>query len=237
MILRPIFVPVARERNLVKKLLSAVAVAAASLAWPAALAPLALLGALAPAHAQQAAAGPDVLVRQISTDVIDSVKADKAIQAGDINKILALVDTKVMPSVNFEVVTRSAVGPKWREATPEQRAKLQAEFKTLLVRVYAGALTQIRDQTVEVTRTQPVPSSTQVVVQSEVRGKGEPIKLDYRLDKFSETWKIIDVNVGGIWLVQSYRSQFAQVLGGTGGIDALITRLVDQNKSAASGKS
>jgi phospholipid transport system substrate-binding protein len=190
---------------------------------------------VAPTQAQQAATTPDALVRQISTDVIDSVKGDKALQSGDINKIIALVDAKVMPSVNFEVVTRSAVGPKWREATPEQRAKLQAEFKSLLVRVYAGALTQIRDQSVEITRTQPVQNSTQIVVQSEVRGKGEPIKLDYRLDKFSEAWKIIDVNVGGIWLVQSYRSQFAQVLGGNGGIDALITRLVDQNKAAASG--
>jgi phospholipid transport system substrate-binding protein len=198
--------------------------------------------ALAPAHAQTAApaaaAGtPDALVGQISKDVIDSVKGDKAIQAGDIGKIIGLVDTKVMPSVNFEVVTRSAVGPKWREATPEQRTKLQAEFKTLLVRVYAGALTQIRDQTVEVTKTLPVQGGNQVVVQSEVRGKGEPIKLDYRLDKFGEAWKIIDVNVGGIWLVQSYRSQFAQVLGGTGGIDALITRLVEQNKAGGGTKS
>ncbi len=210
---------------------------------------LATTVALAPVHAQQAApaapavaavasaAAPDLLVRQISIDVIDSVKGDKAIQAGDIGRIIGLVDTKVMPSVNFEVVTRSAVGPKWREATPEQRTKLQNEFKTLLVRVYAGALTQIRDQSVEVTKTLPVQGGTQVVVQSEVRGKGEPIKLDYRLDKFSEVWKIIDVNVGGIWLVQSYRSQFAQVLSGTGGVDALITRLVDQNKSAAGAKS
>jgi len=180
----------------------------------------------------QATTTADALVRQISTEVIDTVKGDKAIQGGDLGKILALVDTKVMPHVNFEVITRSAVGPKWREASPEQRTKLQTEFKTLLVRVYAGALTQIRDQVVEITKTQPVASSTQVVVQSEVRGKGEPIKLDYRLDKFSEAWKIIDVNVGGIWLVQSYRSQFAQVLGGTGGIDALITRLVEQNKAA-----
>lgn len=197
---------------------------------------------IAPAHAQTTAAAssaaattgaaPDALVRQISTDVINSVKSDKAIQAGDIGRIIGLVDTKVMPSVNFEVVTRSAVGPKWREATPEQRTKLQSEFKTLLVRVYAGALTQIRDQAVEITKTLPVPGGSQVVVQSEVRGKGEPIKLDYRLDKFAEAWKIIDVNVGGIWLVQSYRSQFAQVLGGTGGIDALITRLVEQNKTA-----
>jgi phospholipid transport system substrate-binding protein len=133
-------------------------------------------------------------------------------------------------------MTRSAVGPKWREATAEQRSKLQAEFKTLLVRVYAGALTQIKDQTVEITKTQPVPQSTQVVVQSEVRGKGEPIKLDYRLDKFGDDWKIIDVNVGGIWLVTSYRSQFAQELG-SAGVDGLIAKLVERNKNAAAGKS
>ena len=224
-----------------KKLVSAAVVFAASVAPGASpvvpVAALAALSALAltPARAQQVA--PDTFVRQISTEVIDSVKADKGIQGGDVSKILVLVDTKVMPNVNFEVVTRSAVGPKWREASTEQRTKLQNEFKTLLVRVYAGALTQIRDQTVEITRSQPVQNSTQVIVQSEVRGKGEPIKLDYRVDKFNDAWKIIDVNVGGIWLVQSYRSQFAQVLGGTGGIDALITRLVEQNKSAAGSKS
>ena len=177
-------------------------------------------------------AAPDALVKRISTEVIDTAKTDKAIQSGDVNKVIALVDAKVMPSVNFEVMTRSAVGPKWREATPEQRTKLQAEFKTLLVRVYAGALTQIKDQTVEITKTQPVPQSTQVVVQSEVRGKGEPIKLDYRLDKFDADWKIIDVNVGGIWLVTSYRSQFAQELG-KGGVDGLINALAERNKAAA----
>jgi phospholipid transport system substrate-binding protein len=184
------------------------------------------------ASAAIAEVAPDALVKQISTEVIDTAKADKAIQAGDVNKIITLVDAKVMPSVNFEVMTRSAVGPQWRGASPEQRSKLQVEFKTLLVRVYAGALTQIKDQTVEITKTQPVQGSTQVVVQSEVRGKGEPIKLDYRLDKFSDAWKIIDVNVGGIWLVQSYRSQFGQVLS-NGGIDALITRLTEQNKANA----
>ena len=191
---------------------------------------LAIVGAV------RAETAPDALVKKISTEVIETAKTDKAIQAGDVNKVIALVDTKVMPSVNFEVMTRSAVGPKWREATPEQRGKLQAEFKTLLVRVYAGALTQIKDQTVEITKTQPVPQSTQVVVQSEVRGKGEPIKLDYRLDKFDADWKIIDVNVGGIWLVTSYRSQFATELG-KGGIDGLIAALAERNKAAASGKS
>lgn len=194
--------------------------------WTAAFLALALLGLA------QAGTAPDALVKKISGEVIDTAKTDKAIQAGDVNRVIALVDSKVMPSVNFEVMTRSAVGPKWRGATPEQRSKLQAEFKTLLVRVYAGALTQIKDQTVEITRTQAVPQSTQVVVQSEVRGKGEPIKLDYRLDKPADAWKIIDVNVGGLWLVQNYRSQFATELN-KGGIDGLINALVERNKTAA----
>ena len=188
------------------------------------------LTAVAPA---QASDEPQALIKRIAADVIDAAKADAAIQTGDINKIITLVDAKVMPSVNFETMTRSAVGPQWRSATPEQRTKLQAEFKTLLVRVYSGALTQIKDQTVEITRTQAVPNSTQVVVQSEVRGKGEPIKLDYRLDKGTDGWKIIDVNVGGIWLVQNYRSQFATELG-KGGIDGLIGKLAERNKAAKS---
>jgi len=185
------------------------------------------LGALA--HAETA---PDALVRQISSEVIDTAKADKAIQAGDVGRIVTLVDTKVMPHVNFEAMTRSAVGPQWRSATAEQRKRLQEEFKILLVRVYAGALTQIKDQTVEVTKTLPVPGGSQVVVQTEVRGKGDPIKLDYRLDKVAEDWKIIDVNVGGIWLVTSYRSQFATELN-AGGIDGLIAKLAERNKAAA----
>ncbi|HNU09930.1 MAG TPA: ABC transporter substrate-binding protein [Rubrivivax sp.] len=188
---------------------------------------------LAPALAQ---ATPEAFVAKISAEVLDAVKADPALQSGNIQKIIELVDAKVMPSVNFEVMTRSAVGPQWRHATAEQRAKLQAEFKSLLVRVYSGALTEIKDQTVQITKTLPVPQSTQVVVQSEVRGKGEPIKLDYRLDKYSDVWKIIDVNVGGIWLVTSYRSQFAPELG-KGGIDGLISTLAERNKAAAAGKS
>ena len=179
---------------------------------------------------------PDALVRQISIDVIEAAKADKAIQAGDLTRIVALVDTKVMPSVNFETATRSAVGPQWRTATPEQRSRLQGEFKLLLLRLYSGALSQVKDQTVEVTKTLPVPGSAQVIVQTEVRGKGEPIKLDYRLDKAAGdgAWKIIDVNVGGIWLVQNYRSQFAGELT-KGGIDGLINVLVEKNKSGAKG--
>ena len=191
-----------------------------------------VLAAASPVHAQATA---DALVRQISVEVIDTAKADKSVQAGYISHILALVEAKVMPHVNFEVVTRSAVGPKWREASADQRAKLQTEFKTLLVRVYAGALSQLREQSVEVTKTLPVPGSSQIVVQTEVRGKGEPIKLDYRLDRAGDApWKIIDVNVGGLWLVQNYRSQFGQELS-KGGLEGLINTLVERNKSAAKG--
>lgn len=186
-----------------------------------------LVALVAPAYAQTA---PDALVKQISTDVIEAAKADKGVQSGDLSRIQALVDSKVMPSVNFEVATRSAVGPQWRTATPEQRTKLQAEFKTMLLRLYAGALAQVKDQTVEITKTQPVQGSTQTIVQSEVRGKGEPIKLDYRLDKTGDAWKIIDVNVGGIWLVQNYRSQFANELT-KGGLDGLINTMVERNKA------
>jgi phospholipid transport system substrate-binding protein len=188
-----------------------------------------LAAVIAPAHAE---VSPDALVRQISVDVIEAAKADKTIQAGDFGRISALVDTKVMPSVNFEVATRSAVGPQWRGATPEQRTRLQTEFKVLLLRLYSGALQQVKDQSVEVTKTLPVQGSTQVVVQTEVRGKGEPIKLDYRMDKFGGAWKIIDVNVGGIWLVQNYRSQFAEQLS-KGGVDGLINSLVERNKAAS----
>jgi phospholipid transport system substrate-binding protein len=207
-------------------LLGSTAVLAQAVPPPAA--PPAAVVQVAPA----AVSAPDALVRQISSQVLDAAKADKGIQAGDVGKVIALVDAKVMPSVNFEVMTRSAVGVPWRTATPEQRTKLQAEFKTLLARVYAGALAQVKDQTVEITKTLPVQGSTQVVVQSEIRGKSDPIKLDYRLDKLETAWKIIDVNVGGIWLVQSYRSQFAPVLSSSG-VDGLITQLADQNKAAA----
>ncbi|MEY3295685.1 MAG: hypothetical protein RLZZ451_1733 [Pseudomonadota bacterium] len=192
---------------------------------------------LATGAALAAAPAPDVLIRQVSTEVLETARNDKAIQAGDIARVAALVENKVMPHVDFEVVTRSAVGPQWRSASAEQRSRLQAEFKQLLIRVYAGALTELRDQSVQITRTQPVQGSTQVIVQSEVRGKGEPVKLDYRLDKRgaagAESWKIIDVNVAGLWLVQNYRTQFAQELT-KGGIDGLIAALVERNKGGKS---
>ena len=180
----------------------------------------------------QTATAPDALIKQVSTEVIDTVKADKAIQAGDVGKIIALVDSKVMPHVNFQRMTASAVGRHWRTATPEQQKRLQDEFKILIVRTYAGALTQVKDQTVQLKPLRAAPEDNEVVVRTEVKGRGEPIQLDYRLEKANAAWKIYDVNVLGVWLVEQYKSSFAQEIG-AGGIDGLIAKLAEKNKAAA----
>ncbi|MGL6110346.1 MAG: MlaC/ttg2D family ABC transporter substrate-binding protein [Rubrivivax sp.] len=187
------------------------------------------LAAVAPAHADTA---PDELIRQVSVEVIDLVKADKAIQAGDVARIVALVDGKVMPHVNFQRMTASAVGRNWRSATPEQQKRLQEEFKTLLVRSYAGALTQVKDQTVQLKPLRGNPGDTEVVVRTEIKGKGEPVQLDYRLEKAGDSWKIYDVNVLGVWLVEQYRTSFNQEIAASG-IDGLIAKLAERNKGAA----
>jgi phospholipid transport system substrate-binding protein len=186
------------------------------------------VSAALPARADTA---PDELIRRVSNEVIESVKADKAIQAGDVSRIITLVDTKVMPHVNFQRMTASSVGRNWRSATPEQQKRLQEEFKTLLVRSYAGALTQVKDQTVHLKPMRSNPGDTEVVVRTEVRGKGEPVQLDYRLEKSGDSWKIYDVNVLGVWLVEQYRVSFNQEIT-AGGIDGLIAKLAERNKSA-----
>ncbi|MDC8771591.1 ABC transporter substrate-binding protein [Paucibacter sp. hw8] len=186
----------------------------------------------APAMAADASA-PDLLIRQLSLETLEAVKADKSIQGGDLQKIIALVDGKVMPHVNFQRMTASAVGRFWRQATPEQQKRLQDEFKTLLVRTYAGALTQVKDQTIALKPLRAGADDTEVVVRTEIRGKGDPIQLDYRLEKVSGVWMIFDVNVLGIWLADQYRNSFAQEIGANG-IDGLIKTLADKNQKASS---
>jgi len=173
---------------------------------------------------------PDALVKRISTEVLDAVKSDAAIQAGDVGRITALVDGKIMPNVNFTRMTASAVGRFWRQATPEQQKRLQDEFKTLLVRTYSGALGEVKEHTLSFKPLRAKPEDTEVVVRSEVRGRGEPIQLDYRLEKTAGGWKIYDLNVLGVWLVETYRSQFAQEINNKG-LDGLITSLAQRNKS------
>jgi len=199
--------------------------------WVSAALVSSVLWLAGPVHAEMEA--PDALIKRISTEALAAVKADPAIQAGDLGRIVALVDSKIMPSVNFGRMTSSAVGRFWRQATPEQKEKLQSEFKTLLVRTYSGALGEVRDQTLSFRPLRSRAEDTEVVVRTEVRGRGEPIQLDYRLEKTPDGWKIYDINVLGLWLVDTYRSQFAQEINANG-IDGLIAALAQRNKSAAS---
>ena len=178
---------------------------------------------------------PDAFVKRISNETLDAVRSDKSIKGGDINKIMQLVDSKLMQHVNFRRMTALATGPGWRKATPEQQERLQEEFKLLLIRTYSGALSQINDQSIEIKPLRGATDDKNLVVQTEIRGKGEPIQLDYRLEKTpgeGAGWKIFDLNVLGIWLVENYRSQFSKEIN-AGGVDGLIKSLSDRNKSNA----
>jgi phospholipid transport system substrate-binding protein len=181
--------------------------------------------------APQSAEAPDVLIKRLSTEVLDSIKADKSIQSGDTSKVITLVDTKIMPNVNFARMTSAAVGRGWRQATPEQQKRLQEEFKILLVRTYSGALSEVRDQTIAMKPLRAAAEDTEVVVKSEIKGRGDPIQLDYRMEKTAAGWKIYDLNVLGVWLVETYRSQFAQEINANG-VDGLVSKLEQRNKSA-----
>ncbi len=208
------------KRRFLGRLLAALAVSTSSLlAWPA-------------SAADEAA---DVLIKRLSTEVLDSIRNDKAIQGGDVSRIVALVDAKVLPNVNFQRMTASAVGPAWRQASPEQQKRLQEEFKILLVRTYAGALTQVSDQTIFVRPMRAAADDKEVVVRTEIKGRGDAIQLDYRLEKTpgeGAGWKIYNLNVLGVWLVETYRSQFAQEINAKG-INGLIGSLSERNKTNA----
>jgi len=204
--------------------------------WGQALSALVLMlaGCLAMSGAAAAVDDtPDAFIKRVSTDILDTIKADKSILSGDTNKIGVLVDQRVMPHLNFQRMTASAVGPGWRQATPEQQKRLQEEFKTLLVRTYSGALSQVSDQTIVVKPLRAAPDDKEVIVRTEVRGKGDPIQLDYRVEKASgdaSGWRIYNLNVMGVWLVDNYRSQFAQEINAKG-VDGLIASLAERNKS------
>lgn len=182
--------------------------------------------------AQAADEAPDAMIKRLSDEVLATIKTDKDVKNGNLDRIMQVVDAKIMPVVNFQRMTASAVGPAWREATPEQRKRLQDEFKVLLVRTYSGALSQVSDETISMKPTRGVPADNDVVVRTEIRGRGDPIQLDYRLEKTASGWKIYNLNVVGVWLVETYRSQFAQEVNAKG-IDGLIASLTDRNKANA----
>ncbi len=176
---------------------------------------------------------PDVLVKRISQEVLDAAKSDKDIQGGNQKRVLELVEVKVLPYVNFQHMTSLAAGRFWREATPEQQKSLTNEFRALLVYTYSGAISQIRDQKLEFKPMTGDLADNDVVVRSQVtRAGGEPIQLNYRLEKLPVGWRIYDVNVLGAWLVETYKGNFAAEIG-RGGIDGLIKTLSDKNKQLA----
>ncbi len=176
----------------------------------------------------------DQLVKRISTEVIDTAKNDKDIQAGNQKRINDLVESKILPYVNFQRMTSLAAGKSWREATPEQQKQLTAEFRTLLVYTYSGAIAQIRDQQVEYKPFRSAPDDTEVEVRTQViQKRGEPIPLNYRLEKTPTGWKIFDINVLGAWLVETYKGTFTSEISKSG-IDGLIKTLSEKNKKLAS---
>ena len=196
---------------------------------------LATLGFAASAFAATPAAGeaPDALVKRISGDVLETAKSDKDIQAGNQKKVMDLVETKILPYVDFQRMTALAAGRFWRDATPEQQKSLANEFRTLLIFTYSGALSQVRNETIEFKPMRADPADTEVEVRSQVNvARGEPIQLNYRLEKTPGGWKIFDINVLGAWLVETYKGNFAAEIGKTG-IDGLIKKLAERNKQLA----
>lgn len=191
------------------------------------------LGFALPVHAADET--PDALIERLTKDALDTIESDASIKSGDVTRIIELVDVKIMPYVNFQRMTASAVGPGWRQATPEQRKRLESEFKTLLVRTYSGALSQAKNLTFKVKPLRAAAEDKEVIVRTQIFGRGDPVQLDYRLEKtpgVGAGWKIFNLNVMGVWLVDTYRSQFAQEINAKG-IDGLIASLSERNKSNA----
>ncbi len=200
-----------------------------ALGWAAALSFSSLTGSVM----AQASESPEVLIQRVAAELIEAVRTDAALRNGDQTRVIALVDNRLLPHVNFTRMTASSVGRFWRQATPEQKQRLQAEFKTLLVRTYSGALSQVKDQTLVVKPLRANPGDTEVIVRSELRTPGrDPVQLDYRVEKTDAGWKVYDLNVLGVWLVETYRGQFAQEINAKG-LDGLIAALAQRNRGNA----
>jgi phospholipid transport system substrate-binding protein len=178
---------------------------------------------------------PDGLIKTVVSDVMASVKSDPEIQKGNISRIVDLVEKKIVPYADMRRTTEMAMGPNWKKATPEQQAQLVFEFKTLLIRTYSGALSQLRDQTIQFKPLRAAPDDKEVVVKTVLIGRGDPVPLDYRLEKTANGWRVYDMNIMGVWLVEAYRNQFANQIGQSG-IEGLVKFLQDRNKQLAAAK-
>ncbi len=190
---------------------------------------IAIVVLLAPALSRAADLGPDEIVRQVTADVLESVQKDKQLQSGDRRRALALAEEKILPLIDFEQATQLAVGRAWRQATPEQRARLVMEFRSMLVRIYSNALGVYRGQTMRVQPVRMAKDATDVTVRNQYLSPGKPpLAVDYSMRKVDGTWKIYDIVAEGISLVLTYRGEFEQVVQ-QGGIDGLIKQLAEKN--------
>jgi phospholipid transport system substrate-binding protein len=178
---------------------------------------------------------PDGLIKTVTTQVLDQIKADKQIQSGNIPRITELVNEKILPYTDFTRTTRLVMGRNWNTATPEQQKQIVEQFKMLLIRTYSGALAQVRDQQIQYKPFRADPSDTDVVVRSVVLNNGSPIELDYRLYKTAQGWKVYDINVLGAWLIQAYQQQFNEQIQ-QHGVTGLVQFLTQRNQQLASGK-
>lgn len=191
---------------------------------------LALTALATPALAELA---PDALARSVTDEVLTIVRADKELQSGNPQKVAQLVETKVLPHFNFNRMTQLAVGRNWRQASASQQRVLVEEFKTLLVRTYTTAFTQYKNQTIEYRPLRMAPADTDVIVKSIIKQPaGQPIAIDYRMEKAAGGWKVYDVTIEGISLVENYRNTFNNEIQRSG-VDGLIKALSDKNKSLA----
>jgi phospholipid transport system substrate-binding protein len=176
---------------------------------------------------------PDELVKRTAEDVLEIVKSDKDIQAGDQAKIFALAEEKILPNFNFERVSRLVLGKNWTRASEEQKSAFQAEFRTLLLRTYATALSKYKDQTIEFLPLRMVDGAKTVSVKTKIiQSGGQPITVDYSLAREDDTWKVYDIVIEAVSLVTNYRGQFSQEIR-QNGLDSLIKKLADKNALAA----
>ena len=200
------------------------------LATAAATAALAL-ACILPARGQSDVPPPDALVKSVTLEVVGIIKSDKEIQSGDRKKVVALIETKVLPHFNFEAMTASAVGRNWGKANAEQKARLMDEFRTLLVRTYASSLAAYSNQKLDFRPLRAKPTDTDVTVNVRVLQPGaEAVQIDYDMEKRPAGWKVWDVRVAGISLVANYRTEFDNQVR-EAGLDGLIKALQAKNRS------
>ena len=182
-----------------------------------------------PAGARAQDLAPDELVRKVTADVLDAIKADKQLQAGDRKKALALAEQKILPHVDFREAAKLATGKAWQTASPEQQDRIVSEFRSMLVRIYSNAIDVYRGQTMKVLPVRLSAGATEVTVRNQyVREGRPPVKVEYAMNKTPEGWKIYDITVEGVSLVLTYRAEFEQITR-VSGVDGLIKRLAEKN--------